>query len=277
MLEKMQNIDRRIIWGVLLLGVSIPLFVPLGLPISISPHTRAFYEFIDALPPNSVLWFGTEYSAGSSGEINPQMAAVFRHAMSKDLQVILFGMWQDGPAMARDVVDPIAEEMGKTYGVDYVNLGYKPGTTSVLRTMVTDVWAGSANVDINGDSLSKFPLMDRVRTIGPDTIDAVIVYSSGSPGDGDYLTYWTDKYGMNLLTCQVAVQVTSRMPLLQSGQHKGMVPGLAGAAEYETLINTPSVATQLMDSQSAAHLAIILFVILGNVAFFGSQVRKGGK
>jgi len=278
MWEKMQKIDSRIIFLVLAIAIMIPLFKPLGMPISINQDlTQKFYDVMESLPEGSVLWFGTEYSAGASAELNPQLAAVFRHAMSRNLKVILFGMWQEGAALSREVVDPIAKEMGKEYGVDYVNLGYKPGGTAVLRTMLKDLWGASAGVDINGTPLENFPLLSDITYVGPDTIDAVIVFTSGSPGDGDYLTYWTDPMGMILITGQVAVQVPSRMPYIQSGQYKGLIPGLRGAAEYEKLIGKPGVATQLMDAQSAAHTAIIILVILGNIAFFGEKLSKGGK
>jgi len=278
LLEKLERVDRRIIFLVLALALIIPLFAPIGLPLTISPPTRAFYEVMESLPEGSILWFGCEYSPGASGELNPQLAAVFRHAMSRNLRVILFSLWQDGPVLARSVVDPIAEEMGKVYGVDYVNLGYKPGGVSALRTILHDVWAGCANVDIDGTALSELPLMSEVRAIDPDTIKAVIVFSSGSPGDGDYLTYWTESLGIILMSGQVAVQVPTRMPQLQSGQQKGLIPGLSGAAEYETLMGKPSTATQLMDCQSMAHLAIIIFLIIGNIGYLGTVFgKKGGK
>ncbi|QUL99020.1 MAG: hypothetical protein IMF26_02835 [Candidatus Fermentithermobacillus carboniphilus] len=278
MLEKLQRIDSRIIFLILALAIMIPLFRPIGMPISINKDlTQKFYDVIESLPEGSVVWFGCEYSPGASGELNPQVAAVFRHAMSKNLRVILFGMWENGTTLAREVVDPIAKEMGKKYGVDYVNLGYKPGLTAVLRAMLKDLWAAAAGVDINGTPLENLPLMADVKVVSPDTIKAVVVFSSGSPGDPDYLTYWTDPYGMILLTGQVAVQVPSRMPYMQSGQHKGLIPGLRGAAEYEKLIGKPGIATQLMDAQSTAHLTIIIFVILGNIAFFAQKLSKGGK
>jgi len=277
-LEKLEHIDRRIIFLVLALALIVPLFAPLGLPLAISPPTRSFFEVMESLPEGSVLWFGCEYSPGASGELNPQLAAVFRHAMSRNLRVIVFSLWQDGPVLARNVVDPIAEEMGKIYGVDYVNLGYKPGGVAALRTILHDVWAGCANVDINGTPLSKFPLMSEVRVIDPDTIKAVIVFSSGSPGDGDYLTYWTEPLGIILMSGQVAVQVPTRMPQLQSGQQKGLIPGLSGAAEYEILMGKPSTATQLMDCQSMAHLAIIAFLIIGNTGYLAKVIgKRGGK
>ena len=47
--------------------------------------------------------------------------------------------------------------------------------------------------------------------------------------------------------------------------------GLAGAAEYETLVDYPGDATKGMSAQSLAHFIIVVFVILGNAAYFASR------
>jgi hypothetical protein len=71
-----------------------------------------------------------------------------------------------------------------------------------------------------------------------------------------------------------AVSAPQFMPFVQSGQLKGLLGGLKGAAEYETFMEYPGDATKYMASQSIAHLVIILFIIIGNLAFFMKQFRK---
>jgi len=273
--EKIQSIDQRIVYVLLALSVIIPLFSPIGMPISINPDlTQKFYDFVENLPAGSIVWMGPDYSPGSSAELDPQLAAAFRHCMMKGHKVVIMSMWEQGAMLARNVVDPIAKEMGKKYGEDYVNLGYKPGREAALRAMVADVWAGSAGVDINGTKLGDLPLMAQVKKL--DTCIAVCIdYSSGSPGDGDYRQYVTNPQGIPLLTGQVAVQVPTRLPIMRSGEMKGLIPGLRGAAEYEKLINKPGVATQLMDAQSMAHVVIVLFMVLGNIGYVAMRGKQG--
>lgn len=55
-----------------------------------------------------------------------------------------------------------------------------------------------------------------------------------------------------------------------------MMGGLAGAAEYETLIKKTSKATAGMGAQSFVHLIIIAFIILGNVMYFLYGRQAGG-
>ena len=60
----------------------------------------------------------------------------------------------------------------------------------------------------------------------------------------------------------------------QSGQLFALVGGLKGAAEYEQMVGVKGKATRRMDIQSFAHLAIIILVILGNVAYFTTREKK---
>lgn len=274
MWEKLMAVDHRIIYLVLAVAIIAPLFSPFGMPISINQDmTQKFFDVLDKLPAGSVVWMGADYSPGASAELNPQLAAVFRHCMSKGHKVIIFAMFEQGGNLARNTVDPIAKELGKQYGVDYVNLGYKPGSGVTLRAMVQDLYKASAGVDINGDALDKFPLTQQVKKLDKEFVHAVVSFCSGSPGDAEYRLYVTDPQNIPLLSALVAANIPGRMPFLRAGQIRGIVPGLRGAAEYEKLINKPGTATRLMDAQSLGHLIIILFILVGNVAFVATRKK----
>jgi hypothetical protein len=66
-------------------------------------------------------------------------------------------------------------------------------------------------------------------------------------------------------------------PLLRSGQINGLIGGLRGAAEYESLIGQKGRAVAGMDAQSATHVAIIVLVLLCNLFYFSlrHQARQG--
>jgi hypothetical protein len=88
------------------------------------------------------------------------------------------------------------------------------------------------------------------------------------------------------LGCGVtAVSAADYYPYVNSGQFTGMLAGMKGAAEYEQLVADRMAATngewglrnrgiEAMSSQTAAHLAIMAFIVLGNIAFFASKRRK---
>ena len=60
-------------------------------------------------------------------------------------------------------------------------------------------------------------------------------------------------------------------PFLGSGQLVGLLGGLAGAADYEVLIDHRDEANKSMSPQSVTHLIIVAFVIFGNIAYFAAR------
>ena len=66
---------------------------------------------------------------------------------------------------------------------------------------------------------------------------------------------------------------------LDSGQIVGLLQGLQGAVEYEQLLNTFGRATRASNSLSSAHLLLITFIVLGNIAMLlerGKRRNLGG-
>jgi len=94
------------------------------------------------------------------------------------------------------------------------------------------------------------------------------------------LLYAQSRYGMRVGAGVTAVSAADAYPFLQSGQLTGLLAGMKGGAEYEVLVQKagyskaymPAVAA--MDSQSLAHVVIMLLVIIGNVAYFATRKRS---
>ena len=55
---------------------------------------------------------------------------------------------------------------------------------------------------------------------------------------------------------------------------KGLLGGLRPAAEYEILLEQPGEAVAMMDAQSAAHITILAFILLGNIAYFVTKPKQ---
>jgi hypothetical protein len=75
-----------------------------------------------------------------------------------------------------------------------------------------------------------------------------------------------------------AVQAVFLYPFYQSGQIKGFLGGLKGAAEYETSIERPAFGVRGMGSQTLGHVLIVLFIVLGNLGYLAArrdQPRSG--
>ena len=87
--------------------------------------------------------------------------------------------------------------------------------------------------------------------------------------------------------------VTDAIPYVESGQLKGILAGMPGAAEYEKMvyeylsnelqnnnkyINQNAIISKgkafaRMSAQSVAHLLMVIFIILGNLSYYYERRR----
>ena len=77
--------------------------------------------------------------------------------------------------------------------------------------------------------------------------------------------------------CSAGVIAPGLYPLLRSGQINGLIGGLRGAAEYESLVGKKGRAVAGMDAQSATHFAIIVLVAMCNLFYFSLRRQQGGR
>jgi len=273
--QRFDEINPKVIYLIMAVALIAPVLRPIGMPITITDQlTTPVFRWIENLNPGDVVFFDSAYSGGSDSELGPQLAAWFYHCMKKGVKVVGVSQWADGAPLAYATLTRVAAEAEKDgysakEGIDWVYVGYKAGGVSIWRGMQTDFGKACAYQDYNGVDFSKLPLMQRVKAWDKST-KGLIVFSSGSPGVPTYTTYFPD---YEIYVGNVAVQVAGSMSLLRSGQVKGVLAGLRGAAEYEKLLGRPGSATKLMDAQSLGHLIIIALIILGNVAHI-SKKRK---
>ena len=108
-----------------------------------------------------------------------------------------------------------------------------------------------------------------------DDIALVMEVSAGTPGTREWVQQVQSRFCVTLASGVTAVSAPNFYPYIQSGQLVGLLGGLKGAAEYETLVQAPGDATKGMDAQSIVHALIVFFIILGNVVYFASRGRRG--
>jgi len=271
------NIDRRIIYVLLIVVIAFALIRPVGLAIKVSPETEKVHNAISGLPEGSVIWMGFEFDAGAVPELLPAAKMVIREAFNKDLRIVAGGMWQMAGDMCNQAFDAVLPDYpDKLYGVDYVNIGYRPGRDVWLDQMTRNAWAASSNVDVNGKAFADLPLMSDFKSLKDAKF--LMVFSTGTPGTPEYIKVASGPLGKPLGVSCISVEVPGTMPYISSGQIVGGILGMKGAAEYETLMGQPGSATAGMDAQSFAHALIIVFIILGNIGYLierKSKQRRG--
>ena len=95
-----------------------------------------------------------------------------------------------------------------------------------------------------------------------------------------WVGYAQNRFGVKVGAGCTAVSGADFYTYFQTGQFSGLMVGMKGAAEYEELVETnlnikaKRKASEAMNSLTFAHLTIIAFIIIGNVAFFIQRRRK---
>lgn len=269
--DKLKNIDRRIIFVLIALSVLIPILIPVKLKIHVSPPAQGLYDEIDRLPPGSNVLMAFDYGPSTMPEVYPMSLAILRHAFAKDLKVIAMALWPEGASIAQDALNIVAEEFDKEYGTDYINLGFKTGGLIVIQAMGTSIPA-IFPTDQAGRPVETFPIMEKVKNF--DDIAIIVDLSAGDPGIRSWVMIAQARYHKKVGAGCTAVSAPAFYPYLQTGQLVGLLGGLVGAAEYETLVKHPDSATAGMSSQALSHAVIIIFVLIGNITFFIERRRS---
>jgi len=266
-----RNIDRRIIFSLIFVAVVWPLMQPMRLPIDVSPPVQTLYDAVEAIPPGSIVMLGADYSPDTMPELQPMVDTFIRHAFERDLRIVVACLWPASPPLVETAMGPLAEEYGKEYGVDYVNLGYMAGGIVTLLGMGASI-PDTYPSDYGGTPVREIPLMQEVENF--DDIAFVMEVSAGTPGTREWVQQVQGRYRVVLGSGTTAVGAPNFYPYVQSGQLTGLLGGLKGAAEYETLVGHPGDATKGMDAQSVVHALVVAFILLGNVVYLLSLRSK---
>jgi hypothetical protein len=262
-----RSIDRRIIFSLIFVAVVWPLIQPMRLPIDVSPPVQTLYDAVEALPPGSIVMLGGDYSPDTMPELQPMVDTFIRHAFKNDLRVVVACLWPASPPLIERSLTPLAAEFDKEYGVDYVNLGYMAGGIVTLLGMGSSI-PNTFPSDYGGTPVRQIPLMQEVENF--DDIAFVMEVSAGTPGTREWVQQVQSRYRVSVGSGTTAVGAPNFYPYVQSGQLTGLLGGLKGAAEYETLIEYPGDATSGMDAQSIVHALIVVFILLGNAVYLMS-------
>jgi hypothetical protein len=268
--EKFLRIDRRYIFILVAIGVIVPLVFPLGLAVTTSPPVENVYKEIESLEPGTPVLISVDYDPSTQPELSPMTTAVMRHCFARNLPVIITVLHPGGPGLALDISDKVSREMGAEEGVDYVFLGFKAGSSAVILSLGQD-FDISFPADYHNKPIDEIPLMKNVKNYNDI---GLVVTMSGSTFPEVWVAFAHERYGQKVAAGVTAVMAADYYPFLQTGQLVGLLGGLKGAAEYEKLIERPDDGLKGMDAQTIIHLLIVVFIVLGNIAYILVQRAK---
>ena len=286
------NLDRRIIFLLIGFAVLIPLIKPnwVELPIKIDKNTRTVYESISNLKENDKVLVSFAYGASTKPEVHPMAIALLNHLFSKGIKVYIVSLWPESPIMAQQAMSTVKNSrlFNIEDGVDYVMFDYKVGAFVVIKG-IADNFRELYKQDYNGNSIEELEIMEGIYSV--EDFDFVFDFSAGVPGNAEWVQYACDPKNIPLSSGCTSIMVTDAIPYVESGQLQGILAGMPGAAEYEKLVYGYMTEEQFnnnkyinkdvkidkgkafarMSAQSVAHLLMVIFIIIGNIAYYYSR------
>ena len=267
-IEKIRDLDNRIIYALAWIFVLFPLLSPLGLPIPISGDSIAWKNFIDNdIQDGDTVIFSLMYGTSGMPELFPMSVATMKHILEKDVKFIVVSFWTEGPLVFDTLIGQVdPADYGKVYGEDWIRLGYLPGGETAMGAFATSFQNTVPKDYVEGKSLDSFPIMADIKSA--EDIDLIISFETGTPGTPEWLRQWNTPYGVPQITGCIGVSVPGMIPYMNSGQLSALLPGLTVSAEYEVLLNKPGLAVAGVDAVSTSHLLVVMLVIVGNITYF---------
>jgi hypothetical protein len=281
--EAFNALDKRWIFLVVGLAVVVATIFRLTFPEVPTPMVRAIYDKIETLPAGSRVLLPFDYDPGSEPELQPMADAYVRHCAEKGLKMYFIALWPLGQSMVAGTIDRVLtrEYPQLRYGYDFVDLGYKSGGEGVIAVILTDL-KKLYTTDARGANIDSIPMLQGISNIRG--FDMILTVSAGYPGLKEWIQYAGTPGNIPTAGGCTAVQAPLLYPYYPD-QMLGLMGGIKAAAEYEALVmdgypkfkeNRARYLTALtrMGPQTVAHLAIIFFILTGNIAFQVLRRRK---
>ncbi len=278
--ERLHKLDFRWIWAVTLAIVLVSVLFPVALPMGMSGSTRQVIAWIDSLPKGSVLFIAPEYGPGPDVELNPQVRAIAILAFRHGLKLVIGSSGNIlGPQEAETMVAEAAKQAGGglKYGVNWVNIGYKPGNQEAENELERNFTAGSQGVDLYGKPLAGYPLTRGIRRLDSQYFSGIWAEDTGTPGCIDWYANAAVPGKLPLACGAITMEIPSLQTYVSAGQYKALLHGAAGAAQLEEYERAPGLGLATQEAAAFAAVFIILLVVAGNVAYFGMRRAGGGK
>jgi hypothetical protein len=275
-LSRLESIDRRILYGVLLLIVVVGLLVPIPLPLTVGPQARGFYDAIENADRNKIAVVSTLWSASTQGENRPQTRVILQHLMRRRMRfaLIAFGDPQS-TTLAQELAQELARENHYEYGKDWINWGFRADIAGTLKGMVRNITETLKQDSIQNKPLSSFPVMQGVHNMRDVSVIAEVSAS------GNYVSWLGLVVGSTdapFCYAPTSVMAPELYTYIDSGQMKGMLFGIKGAAEYEWLLGIQGFTTRAITPVSLSLVLLFVLIGLGNYGMYASRKRpaQGG-
>lgn len=254
-------------------AMAYPILRPIGLPIVVGTPSRDAFRAVEETDDCFVV-FHVDYGSGGKPTLQPGSVAISHHLFRKNVKIIYFCGNVVDLANIYEIFDKLKPEeaYGKHYGEDYVVMALT-GPFMTQAGIVLGSLIETVPKDAEGTLLTDLPIFEGY--VETENIGLVVqLTTSGDISEGwVYQAY--SMYGRRLVGGWLSMMTGTMMPYYQADQILGFIDGSKGAADYEILVNRPGEAVMITDILSLTQVLYLIFIVIGNVAYFGGRYYGG--
>ncbi len=280
---------RRLIYLAMILAVAVPLLLGASRSPSRLVSAERMYDVVDTLDakPGEVALVWLDFGPGTLAENEPQAQVLLEHLFRRRIPVVLLSQYQQAEAALQRIPKEVAERLEAelpgerwSYGDAWVNGGFRPGQSIFIQALVNapDV-SKFLGRDVNGMPITHYP---RFAAIGGVEHVKLVGEVTGLVGVFDNIIQFFQKGGYRPTVVHGCTSITipEAYIFLDSGQLKGLLEGIAGAAWYSEVLkrhypkSDNSRLLAVNTALSSAHVVLIGLIILGNVVALWQRARR---
>lgn len=255
---------------------SLPVIIPVLFPKEVVDTLGA----IEEIPAGKPVLIAAQFEGGLAGELALTSEPVFQHLVSRGVPLALMSTNASGYAILEEQLRRASAGVsGYLFAERVVNLGYLPGGTIGLISLVGDVQTALPY------STALEPAWETTPIAGARTLAdfAAIVLLTDNP---EIVRAWVEQTGRienppTLLGVVSAQAAPLAQPYYDSGQVQGLVAGSSGALAYQMIRQVPGKASTTFASYQFALFIAALLIFLGGVFSLitttGAAAHKKGR
>lgn len=271
---------RRLIYLLMILAVGLPIVFGISQKPSRLVSAERMYDVVEQVrvQPGEVAMIWLDFGPNTIAENEPQARVLIEHLFRRRIPVVLLSQYQQAERFLTKIPNEVAKRLEAEmpgqqwrYGEAWVNAGFRPGGSIFIQSMVNAADVSKfLGRDVNGMPISHYPNfsaiggVERVKLVGEIT---------GLVGVFDNIIQFFQKndYRPTIVHGCTSITIPEAYIFLDSGQLKGLLEGIAGAAWYSEVLKEHfphSENKELLVTNtalSAAHIVLILLIVLGNI------------
>ncbi len=280
--------QRKLIYLIMIIAVSWPLIMGSAVQPARMKAAEKVYQQVEELArqPQPFAMVSLDFGPNTKAENASQAEVIIEHLLRKRIPFALFTLYYEGVGFLETIPEKAIQRLQKEdptfvakYGINWINLGYKPGYSLFLQGFAkSDNLAKYLGKDSKGQQLQELQAFSGITTL--KDVDMLFEFSGLTGMLEMYVQFFQkDGYVPAFAHGCTSISIPQSFIYLDSGQLKGLFEGIAGAAWYSDLLSQEytgrvrDVSKQINTALNVAHLTIIAFIILGNLSVLYHKIR----